>query len=446
MSHAAVAYSAALAEQLPGLAGADIPWVRERRMEAARRLAEIGFPDSRQERWRHTNVESLFEHRFEPAATAVTTLSPQDLTHLLLDDPQSLRLVLVNGHFVPALSQLEGIPAGVTVTGISQLLGQAPHRLEPYLGAEIGQADGLTAFNAAYSGDGAFIHISPGVRLDRPLDLLYLTVSERADGAAAETCPLASLPYSLILMEEGAEAQVSERFLSLGEALSLTNGLTQVQLGGGARLCHYRCQQEAAQAYHFGRIQVRLGASAHYGSHQLALGARIGRSELTIEYQGERANCALHGLALAHDGQLLDFHTDVEHRIPACATRQHFKAILAGRGRGVFGGRIRVHRQAQHSDAHMRSDNLLLSRNAEMDTLPQLEIYADDVTCGHGATVGQLDPTALFYLRSRGIPESQARHLLTQGFAMDLLEAMTAGPQRRWMEAALMTHLETLHV
>jgi Fe-S cluster assembly protein SufD len=250
----------------------------------------------------------------------------------------------------------------------------------------------------------------------------------------------------LILLEAGAEAQVSERFLSLNDGLYLNNGLTQVQLGKGARLCHYRCQQEARQAYHFSRLQVRLDAGAHYESHQLALGARIGRSELSLEYRGEEASCALQGLALAHDGQLLDFHTDVEHAVPTCTTRQRFKAILAGRGRGVFSGCIRVHRQAQHSDAHMRSDNLLLSRNAEMDALPQLEIYADDVKCGHGATVGQLDPVALFYLRSRGVPESQARHLLTQGFAVDLLEAMAEGPQRRWMETALTNQLEALHV
>jgi len=444
MSQAAAAYSGGLAEQLPGLAGAGIPWVRERRVRAARRLAEVGFPDSRQERWRHTNVESLFEHRFEPApAATMAGTRPEDLVHLLLDDPRTLRLVLVNGHFAPALSHLDGVPAGVTLTGIAQLLGQEPQRLEPYLGAEIGTADGFTALNAAYSGDGAFVHVPRGVRLDRPLDLLYLAVS---GGVVEGQCPLASLPHSLILLEAGAEAQVSERFLSLDDAPYLSDGLTQVQLGEGARLCHYRCQQEAAQAYHFGRLQARLGGGARYEAHHLALGARIGRNEIAVEYQGEGASCALYGLALAHDGQLLDFHTDVEHAMPACTTRQRFKAILAGRGRGVFGGCIRVHRQAQRSDAHLRSDNLLLSRNAEMDTLPQLEIHADDVKCGHGATVGQLDPLALFYLRSRGIPEPQARHLLTQGFAMDLLEAMEAGPQRRWMEAALARRMEAIHV
>jgi Fe-S cluster assembly protein SufD len=437
MREAAVAYGAALTQTAPALAGAAVPWLRERRLRAAERLAQEGFPDIRQERWRHTNVESIFEQRFEPAIGAPAGLRPEDLGGLLLDDPEALRLVFVNGYLVPALSSLEGVPEGVTIAGVARTLEREPQRLEPYLGQDGGVVDGFSLLNAAYSADGAFLHLAAGVRLERPVDLLYLT-----QGAAA---PLAALPHSLILLEAGAQARVSERFLGLDDGPCLTSALTQVQLGEGAHLVHYRSQQEGGRSYHFGRVRALLGTGAHYEGHSLALGARIGRGDIEVAYQGMGASCALNGLSLAHDGQLLDFHTDVEHGVPDCTTRQRFKAILAGRGRGVFGGSIRVQRTGQGSDAHMRSDNLLLSRNAEVDTKPQLEIHADDVKCGHGATVGQLDPTALFYLRSRGIPESQARHLLTQGFAVDLLEAMEEGPQRRWMEAALNTRLEALH-
>jgi Fe-S cluster assembly protein SufD len=258
--------------------------------------------------------------------------------------------------------------------------------------------------------------------------------------------PVASQPGSLIVLEPGAAAEVSERFASIGDSRYLTNSHTRIRLGADARLTLRRVQRESDRAFHIGTVEAALGERAALASHNVALGGRLGRTDINLTHQGEHAECVINGLYVAEDGQVADFHTNVEHAVPGGGTQQRFKGVLAGKGRGVFDGRVHVHPGAQGTAAHMSSDNLMLSRQAEVDAKPQLEIYADDVKCSHGATVGQLDPDVLFYLRSRGIPEDRARRLLTRGFVIDLLDAMGEGSARRWMEAALNAKLEALRV
>jgi Fe-S cluster assembly protein SufD len=434
-SELATLYRERLGAEAAGLPGARLEWLRERRAAAVRQLTELGFPGQRTESWRYTNVSPLLEQVFEPPAL-VPAVSDGDLEPLFLPDGPCL--VLVNGRLSPALCRLEGLPEGVEACGLAQALERWPQRVQSLLFGQAPERSFFTAMNSAGSGDGAYLHLAAGADPGLHLDILHVTTELDP--------PVMAQPRNLIHLAAGAVASVSERFVGMGAARYFTNTCTRVLLGPRARLTHYRAQVESDSAFHIGALDIALEADARYQGHQLTLGGRLGRTDVEVAYQGAGAACALNGLFLAHHGQLLDFHTNVEHAYPRCRTRERFKGILCGRGRGVFDGRIHVHPHAQGSDAQMSNDNLLLSRDAEVDTKPQLQIYADDVKCSHGATVGQLDPDALFYLRSRGLQESEAQHLLTRGFALDLLEAMGDGPAALWMAGALERRLEALHV
>jgi Fe-S cluster assembly protein SufD len=438
LSDAAVYYRERFAPSFARLPGADLPWLRARRETAASLLAEQGFPTQKHEAWRYTNVTPIFEQLFDPDSGPVEALQMEDIEHLLLDDPEVPRLVFVNGHLDMRFCSVTGLPGGVVVGSLTRMLERDPGVLEPYLDREESAWRAFEALNTAYSADGAFIQIPRGVELLQPLDILHISLElER---------PVAVQPRSLILLGEGSSAEVCERFLSTGHSRYFTNARTQVHVGENARLLHHRMQLESDKAFHIAMVDVALEAGGRYENHNLALGARLGRTDINVTHRGRDARCDINGLFLAHDGQLLDFHTNVEHEVPQCSTQERFKGVVTGRGRGVFDGRFHVHPGAQGTSAHMSSDNLLLSRQAEVDTKPQLEIYADDVKCSHGATVGQLDPVALFYLRSRGISEAQARRLLTEGFLIDLLDAVSAGSAGRWMRATLLQRLEAMHV
>jgi Fe-S cluster assembly protein SufD len=437
LSDATRFYREKLAASVAELPGARLPWMRSRREEAMRQLEAQGFPTQKHERWRYTNVTPIFEHLFEPAAGPLEALQLDDVEHLLLDDSGALRLVFVNGFLDPRLSAISELPDGVTLGGLGRLLERAPDSVEPHLHDGGGSPwSAFAALNTAYSPDGAVLRLAPGVELETPVDILHVSLELEQ--------PVAVQPRSLIVLDPGAAAQVSERFVSIGNSRYLTNARTQVRVGDDARLELRRVQRESPRAFHIGTLDVVLGTRSRFASHNLALGGRLGRTDINVTHQGEEAECRITGLFLSRDGQLADFHTNVEHAVPGGSTQQRFKGVLAGRGRGVFDGRVHVHPGAQHIEAHMSSDNLMLSRQAEVDTKPQLEIYADDVKCSHGATVGQLDAGALFYLRSRGIPEIEARRLLTRGFVVDLLDAMGEGSARRWMEAALNERLGVL--
>jgi Fe-S cluster assembly protein SufD len=273
--------------------------------------------------------------------------------------------------------------------------------------------------------DGALIHVSSGSRLDAPIDLISISTSA-ASGRAMR-------PRHLIVLEQGAEATLVERYLSLHDAAYFNNLVCEVLLQEGASLVHQRVQQESPLAYHLADLHIGLQAEASYRGVNLAMGGAWARTLISNSFTAQGASCELHGLYLAGEGQLVDFHLDVDHAVPGCVSRENFKGILYGNGRAVFDGRILVRDQAQKSSAHLSNANLMLSRRAEVDTKPQLEILADDVLCSHGTTVGQIDPQALFYLRSRGLSEAQARRLLCLGFASEILE--------QFQSASLQDHL-----
>jgi Fe-S cluster assembly protein SufD len=427
-------YTDSLTRLQPQLAGTGQPWLEAQRREAAARLAELGFPQRRQEAWRYTSVARLLEHDFVPAP-ATGAVPPVDTGLFLLPSAQAYRLVFVNGHLAPAQSRLAGLPDGVTIGGLGQHIAQESIVPARWLGRAAGTpAHAFSALNSATIQDGLLVVIPRGVELTRPIEVLHLSTTAGDDR-------LMSQPRSLVLLEAGARATLIERFAGRASAPCFHNGLSEIFLQEDAALEHLRLQDESPAAFHLHSVFVNQHARSRYRNSSYALGGAWSRTELAIDFRGAAASAELDGLYVAGKQQLSDVHLDIRHAVPGCASQSRYHGVLHGAGRAVFDGRIVVSPDAQQSDAHLHNANLLLSRSAEVDTKPQLEIYADDVRCSHGATVGQLDPAQLFYLRSRGIDAGEAGRMLCLGFASEILQRCRLAPLRDTVEAALAARL-----
>ena len=330
------------------------------------------------------------------------------------------------------LSAPGSLPDGVHLDSLAQVLAAAPERARPALSG-LALRTGFDALHQAFLADGVWLELAAGVALARPVHLVHL-------GVGAAEPALANL-RTVISLGARAEARVIESFGSLGSGAGLTTAVTTVVLAEGAALEHFTLQEEAATVDHVARVEVRQGRDSRYTSHSVSLGGGITRNDITSTLEGEGAECTLNGLYMAAGRQHVDFHTTIDHAEPRGTSRELYKGILGGRARGVFNGRILVQPGAQKTDSQQSSQNLLLSREAEVDTKPELEIYADDVKCSHGATVGQLDADMLFYLRSRGIDHGTAQGFLTRGFAQDVIDRMSIDAVRERLERLVVTHV-----
>jgi Fe-S cluster assembly protein SufD len=389
------------------------PFWREARERAAERYRALGLPTSRQEEWRFTSVAPLAPIALAPARPA-DAREPRALLDLAprADGP---RLVFANGRYRADLSSTGALPRGAVLASLAEVALADPETVRPHLGRLAGaERHPFVALNTALGEDGALLILPPGAEIEDPIQVIWLT---GAPGAGA-----ASHPRLLLLAGAGARASVAEVFVGSAAEAYLTNAVAEVDLGDGARVEHYRLQAEAPGAFHLGSVHVEQGAEARFSSHQLALGAALARTEVRARFAGERGEIALSGLTMGSGRQHLDTLSIVEHAVPGCTTTENYKGILDGHARGVFAGRIRVMPGAQKTSAYQQSSSLLLSEDAVVDTMPQLEIFADDVKCGHGGTVGQLDDGALFYLRSRGLAPELARSLLIYAFASEMVE------------------------
>ena len=415
-----------------GLAGANQPWLAEQRTRAAGSLRQLGFPQRRDETWRYTSVDRLLKHDFLPASACA--IPDIDTDSMRLPQLDAHRVVLVNGRFVPALSSLGGLPPGVTVCSLGEQIEHNPILPARWLGTAAGEpAHAFSALNTATMEDGLFIHVARGKQPNRPIEVLHLTTAP-ADAVVAQS-------RNLVLLEEGSQATLIERFSSPDGSLYFNNCVSEICLQDGADLEHYWLQDESPAAYHLHSRFVNQQARSRYRSAGFALGGAWSRAELRIDLRGESAVAELDGLYVTGEQQLSDMHIDINHAVPDCGSYTSCKGLLHGSGRAVFDGRIVVSPHADKSDAHLNNANLLLSRKAEVDTKPQLEIHADDVKCSHGATVGQLDPAQLFYLRSRGIDAQAARRLLCLGFAREILDRCPIAPLREHVESAVAARL-----
>ena len=380
------------------------------RAQALERANALTVPTTRDEDWRFTDLSPLYQIAFRPAVRAplpaAATLAPW-----MIEDAAA-RLVFIDGMFAPALCAPSAIP-GLEVLALAQGLERHRDTVLAHLGklAEFG-ADAFLAINTAYLNDGALVLARRDCAVSRPVQVLH--ISTQSDVAVH--------PRLLVIAEPGSEVTLVEEYIALGDHACCVNAVAEFAVGENARVRHTRVQQESAAAFHIGACVVKLARSAAYEAVSVAFGARISRLAHTVEIAGEGARCRLDGLALIGERQLADTHSLVDHAVPHGESRQTHKCIAGGAGHAVFNGRVLVRHGAQLTDSAQQSRNLLLSPRARIDTKPQLEIFADDVKCAHGATVGQLDAEEVFYLRSRGFAEADARRLLTYAFAAEIVD------------------------
>lgn len=418
---------------IDALPSGDGLWLTEQRREAVDRLFDLGLPHTRQEAWRYSDVQRLLEQGFE-TADPMGEVPPFEIRQHVLSESVSARLVFVDGQFHQNLSDIgcEGVQLG----SLHDAMARADKTVLQALGSISGLGEhGFAALNLATMQDGAVIRVPAGIKLERPIELLHLS-TRSAKGRTLR-------PRHLVILETDASASLFERYLALDDVDYFNNLVCEVILQERASLVHQRVQQESSQAYHLSSLYLALQTDAHYQGVSAALGAVWSRTNLNNRFVAPGARCELDGLYLADEDQMVDYHLDVDHAVPACESRENFKGIISGRGRAVFDGRILVREQAQQSSAHLSNANLMLSRQAEIDTKPQLEILADDVQCSHGTTVGQLEPQAIFYLRSRGLSEEQARRLLCLGFAQEILDRFQSESLREQLSDVIRRRIET---
>jgi Fe-S cluster assembly protein SufD len=401
------------AKGLPGLATA--------RKAALERFGELGLPTGSEESWRFTDITPIAE---TPFRSVTRPGDPARVADLARGPLQGCQLTFVDGLYAPRLSKVE-LPAGVTAGPIpfrDREIAERVGRLAPVDGRA------FVALNTAFTRDGAFVKAARGVRFETPIHLLFLSTDRGA--------PFVTHPRILVVAEDGARLSIVESYVGLS-GVYLTNAVTEIAIGDGASVDYTKVQRESHQAYHVAALQVRQGRDSAFRSHSIALGAAISRNDAGTELAGEGAETTMNGLFEGTGRQLVDNHTTIDHHSPRTTSRELYKGILGGQSRGVFDGRIVVRKDAQKTNAMQASRNLLLSKEALVNTKPQLEILANDVKCKHGATIGQLDENVLFYLRSRGIGLVEARRLLVHAFAGEILDQVAVEAVRAQLGGCL---------
>ena len=386
------------------------------RAAGAEAFARLGFPSTRDEDWRYTSVSSLAATGFAPAPAAGALPAAEALAPFRFDASWPV-VVFVNGRFAPSLSSLDRLPPGVRVLPLAEAAAALPELVERHLGALAPAGrDGFTALNAAFAGEGVVVHVAREMEAEVPLHLLHVS-----DAAAAGTMRHVR---HLVVVERHARATVVESHVALAEAPSFATAVVEAVVEDGAALQLLRVQREAREAWHVGTVEARQGRDSALTVFTYQAGGRVSRSNVYTVLGGEGAGCTVNGLYLLDGEQHGDHQTRVEHLAPKCHSREAYKGLIDGRAHGVFNGKVYVHPEAQQTDGKQTNHTLLLSPEAQVDTKPQLEIFADDVKCTHGATVGRIDETALFYLKSRGVGATLARQLLMYAFAADVLETI----------------------
>jgi len=417
-------------------AGTQPAWLPPLRQSAIATFAEKGFPTLRDEDWRFTNVAPIASLPFQPApAVTANGAESKALSAAPFAGLPGCRLVFVNGFFEAKLSRIEKIPNGARIENLSAALAKDSALIEKHLGKYARTSDNaFAALNQAFFADGAFISIPAGVEIAEPIQLIYMS-SAKQNGETIQ-------PRNLIIAGANSKATIVESYLSAGSAASLTNAVTEIVAGDNSAIEHVKLQDETANAFHMATIAGEFGRASNVNVHSFALGAKLSRNNIRTKLAGEGLECILNGLYLTRDEQVSDHHMIVEHAEPHCASHEYFNGILDDKSKGVFHGRIYVHPIAQKTDAKQTNKNLLLSDEATADTKPQLEIYADDVKCTHGATIGQLNEESIFYLRARGIPEKTARRMLIHAFAGEIVERVKCAPVREELDKLVWDRLE----
>ena len=410
-------------------------WLQDLRDRGASRFAALGFPTVRDEEWRFTNIAPIAAAEFRPTGADAVDATDEDLAGYLYSDAAH-RLVVVNGRYVPGLSRVHGLPPGVRVGSLAAAVTAQADVVQRYLGQLADFATkAFTALNTALAADGAYVYIPDGVVLDQPLHLLFVTTASASSG------PIMTSARTLIVAGDRSQSRIVETYVGSRGSAYFTNAVTEMFVGESAVVDHYKVQQESVDAFHVASMHVHAARSANVSSHSFSLGGRLVRNDASALLDGEGAECTLNGLYLADGERLVDNHTTIDHAKAHCPSHEIYKGIIGGKARAVFNGKIIVRPDAQKTDAKQTNRALLLSDNASINTKPQLEIFADDVKCTHGAAIGQLDEDAIFYLRARGLTYFEARDMLIHAFAGDILDRVKVEPLRLALERELYAQL-----
>lgn len=392
------------------------------RRAAFERFAAIGLPTQREEDWKYTNLRRLESRQFTPATVApVATAEGRWIANA------GARIVLANGHALASLSTASPQPPGVTLLTLGQWIANSPEQVAEFLQKQRRDESSFELLNAAFLEDGVVIDLADGARFDQPIYVIHQM------GAGNGM----SHPRIFVRCGRNSECTLVEHYIGAADSETLTNSVVSLDLAQGAKVAHYRLQQESTRSFHVGTVHAQLDRDSRYACRDIALGATLARTHITATLAGPGAEANLQGLFAPNGTQHLDTYTLVDHAAPHTLSNEEYRGVADGRGRGVYRGKVIVRKDAQKIDSRQSSRNLLLSPTAEIDTRPELEIYANDVKCSHGATTGQLDSTALFYLRSRGLSEDEARVLLIRAFAESILSTIELEPLRRHLEQQL---------
>lgn len=409
-------------------------WFSEQRQTALSLFKDAGFPGTRQENWKYTDTRPIAKKEFSNLSAGTTSITKNEVDNVRFKDLECYELVFINGVYCEEESSLDGLPNGVVIENMSTALNNDSELLAKHLGHYAdNKVSPFTALNTAFIQHGTYINIPKNSVVDKPINILYLSKDNQQT--------LAVHPRNLIIMGEQSEATLIESYIGLDDADYFTNAVTEATLSKSAILKHYKIQQESVNAYHIGNLNIMQDRDSRFESNSISLGGTLVRNDIHGQLAAEGAEIIMNGLYMTNDKQHVDNHTRVDHLKPNTHSSENYRGVLNGKSRGVFNGKVVVHPQAQKIEAHQNNANLLLSDDAEIDTKPELEIYADDVKCSHGATVGQLDENMLFYLRSRAIDEETARSLLTYAFADEVISNIDFAPVRNRLEYLIVGQL-----
>jgi len=421
--------------------GRDPAWIANLREKAGAAFESLDYPTTRHEEWKYTNVAPIlkvpYRESFDPESNgpkgpkSPKRLTARDIDPFTFAESRESQLVFINGSFSRKLSNTAS--KGYVIGNLAEIPSEHANVARDHLAAYADYRDGaFTALNTASVGDGAFVYIPNGKAVETPIHLLFISTAEE---------PVVSHPRVLIVAGAGAVATVIESYVSFGAGVYFTNAVTEVVAKEGSVITHYRLQQESERAFHIATTQVHQERASNYASYAVSLGAEIARHDLNVALTDENIETTIDGLYVVTGQQHTDSHTSIDHQKPHSVSNQLYKGILDGRSRAVFNGKVFVREGALLTDARQLNKNLLLSSDAHVDTKPQLEIFADDVKCAHGATVGQLEDEELFYLSTRGITPENARALLTYGFAEDVISRIKLKSAREHLNRVVLDKL-----
>ncbi len=414
-------------------------WLKDRQDNAIQLFKETGFPTTRQEEWKYTDVRSIMKRGFivnpdQPDHPDTSAVDKAKFVELNCQE-----IIFINGCYIPDMSVTNGLPTGVIFEPLSETINKHPNIIEEHLTRYASpDKNGFAALNTAFIRDGFMLYLPEDTVLSRPINIIYLSSQH-----------VQSYVYNfrnLIILSKNSSATVIETYSGEDNVEYFTNTVTEVDLGSGSTLEHYKLQHEGPGAYHVGDLQVQQKRDSRLLSHSISLGGRLARNDIDIKLAEPGAETTLNGLYIAGQKQHIDNHTRIDHLSPHTVSKENYRGILSGRARGVFNGKVVVHKDAQKTDAQQSNANLLLSKNAEVDTKPELEIYADDVKCSHGATIGQLDDNMLYYLRTRAIDVDTAKSLLTFAFAEDVINQIQLEPIRHRLEQVVVGKLPDANI